>query len=161
MEIQEIITVQKEKLKELLSREEQALGEIIFNNGQCQVLSQSAARYELIINDEANNEVAEYCLDIDEDGMIIPKTDKASGWDRNSHDKLPLSGTTVSEDFSTVSYGTQPESHAAFAAMVALLDLNPDIGEENNLAMQHPEIVADQINYGMKIVFFSFKRLRF
>lgn len=84
MEIAEIIKVQKEKLKELLSTEELALGEIIFNNGQCQVLSQSASRYELIVNDEAKNEVTEYCLDIDQDGVIIPKADKASGWDRNS-----------------------------------------------------------------------------
>jgi SNF2 family DNA or RNA helicase len=85
MEIVEIIKLQKEKLKSLLGREEFALGEIIFNNGQCQVLSQSASRYELIVNDEAKNEVTEYCLDIDQDGLITPGTEKTAGWDRNSY----------------------------------------------------------------------------
>ena len=45
MDIQKIILLQKEKLRNELSRQELALGEIIFNNGQCQILSQSASRY--------------------------------------------------------------------------------------------------------------------
>lgn len=86
MDIQKIIILQKEKLKELLPKEKLALGEIIFYNGQCQVLSQSVSRYELIISDEAKNEIAEYALDIEEDGTIIPVTNnKASGWDKNSY----------------------------------------------------------------------------
>ena len=85
MEIQSILLSQKEKLKKLLDKQELAFGEILFNNGQCQVLSQSSARYELIVNDEAKNELAEYALDIEEDGNIIPKiNNKASGWNRNS-----------------------------------------------------------------------------
>lgn len=49
------------------------------------MLSQSSTRYELIVNDEANNELVEYALDIEEDGNIIPKiNNKASGWNRNS-----------------------------------------------------------------------------
>jgi len=49
------------------------------------VLSQSSARYELIVNDESKNELVEYMLDIEEDGNIIPKiNNKASGWNRNS-----------------------------------------------------------------------------
>ena len=55
MEIQSILLSQKEKLKELLDKQELAFGEILFNNSQCQVLSQSSTRYELIVNDEANN----------------------------------------------------------------------------------------------------------
>ncbi|MGV8134967.1 MAG: hypothetical protein AB2L20_07115 [Mangrovibacterium sp.] len=85
MEIVEIIKLQKEKLQNVLSKEELALGEILFNNGQCQVLSQSASCYELVINDEAKNEVTEYSLDIDHDGTVFPRTEKASGWDRNSY----------------------------------------------------------------------------
>ena len=86
MDIQEIITVQKEKLKEQLSQEELALGEIIFNNGQCQVLSQSASRYELITNDDAKNEVVECSLKIEEDSTVIPEiNDNAAGWDKNSY----------------------------------------------------------------------------
>lgn len=85
MEIQSILLSQKEKLKKILDKQELAFGEIMFNNGQCQVLSQSSARYELIVNDEAKNELEEYALDIEEDGNIIPKIkDKASGWNRNS-----------------------------------------------------------------------------
>jgi len=85
MEIQSLLLSQKEKLKKLLDKQELAFGEIMFNNGQCQVLSQSSARYELIVNDEANKELAEYALDIEEDGNIIPKiNNNASGWNRNS-----------------------------------------------------------------------------
>lgn len=86
MNIQEIIPAQKEKLEGQLKKEELALGEIIFNNGQCQVLSQSVSRYELIISDEAKNEIAACRLDIEDDGNIIPFIkDKASGWDKNSY----------------------------------------------------------------------------
>lgn len=86
MEIHQIITHQKEKLKEQLNRQGLALGEIIFNNGQCQILSQSASRYELIISDESRNDVAEINLDIDEAGVIIPKTGKdVIGWDMNTY----------------------------------------------------------------------------
>ncbi|MDD4193147.1 MAG: hypothetical protein PHI28_17560 [Mangrovibacterium sp.] len=86
IEIQEIISNQKEKLKHQLSPDELALGEIIFNNGQCQILSQSASRYELIINNEVKNDIAEYCLDIKEDGTIVPKLDNDEwGWEKNSY----------------------------------------------------------------------------
>ena len=86
MDIQEIIINQKERLKRQLSPDELALGEIIFNNGQCQILSQSASRFELIINNEVKNDIAEYCLDIEEDGTIIPKLDNDEwGWEKNSY----------------------------------------------------------------------------
>ncbi|OFY50971.1 MAG: hypothetical protein A2W85_05000 [Bacteroidetes bacterium GWF2_41_31] len=86
MNIQEIIIAQKEKLKNQIQTKELALGEIIFNNGQCQILSQSVSRYELIINDDLKSEITECCLDIDEDGHITPSIDKENnGWDRNSY----------------------------------------------------------------------------
>ncbi len=86
MDSKKIILQQKQKLKNQLGMQELALGEIIFNNGQCQILSQSASRYELIISDESKNEVAEIVLDIEEDGTIIPvaKNDNI-GWDKNSY----------------------------------------------------------------------------
>lgn len=85
MEIQSILHSQKEKITKLLDKQELAFGEILFNNSQCQVLSQSSTRYELIVNNEANNELVEYALDIEEDGNIFPKmNNKASGWNRNS-----------------------------------------------------------------------------
>ncbi|MDP2721230.1 MAG: DEAD/DEAH box helicase [Bacteroidales bacterium] len=86
MNIQEIIIAQKEKLKNQLQSNELAHGEIIFNNGQCQILSQSVSRYELIINDDLKSEITECCLDIDEEDHITPSIDKENnGWDRNSY----------------------------------------------------------------------------
>ena len=65
MQIKEIISAQIEKLKATLNPQELALGEIIFNNGRCQILAQSASRFELIVADEQENEIAEYILDIE------------------------------------------------------------------------------------------------
>jgi SNF2 family DNA or RNA helicase len=85
MHIEEIISSQKEELEKHLKSPELALGEIIYNNGQCQVLSQSVSRYELIVTDEWENEVAEYSLEIEEDGNVVPlKNGEASGWDKYS-----------------------------------------------------------------------------
>lgn len=87
MDIRQIISLQKKTLKDQLNRHELALGEIIFNNGQCQILSQSAYRYELIITNEYRNDVAEVTLDIEESGTIIPKirNDEKAGWNKNSY----------------------------------------------------------------------------
>ncbi|HKJ42824.1 MAG TPA: DEAD/DEAH box helicase [Sunxiuqinia sp.] len=87
MNIHQIVITQKEKLTDQLSRQELALGEIIFNNGQCQILSQSAARYELIVTDEYRNDVAEVALDIEETGTIFPeiKNDEDAGWNKTSY----------------------------------------------------------------------------
>jgi hypothetical protein len=83
MQIKETIASEKERLKKILSPQELALGEITFNNGQCQLLTQSVSRFELIVSDESKNEVAEYSLDIEEDGRIIPVRGKeAAGWDK-------------------------------------------------------------------------------
>lgn len=46
MQLKEIVSAQKKKLQTTLSPQEQALGEIIFNNGQCQVLAQSVSRFD-------------------------------------------------------------------------------------------------------------------
>lgn len=86
MTIQEIISLQKDKLKKQLDKHELAVGEIIFINGQCQILSQSSSCYELIVTDETNNETIEYRLDIVEDDMVIPSENGVSTeWDRNSY----------------------------------------------------------------------------
>lgn len=86
MDIKKIILQQKQKLSNQLSMQELALGEIIFNNGQCQILSQSGSRFELIISDESKNDVAEVVLDIDETGTITPKSrNDDSEWDKNSY----------------------------------------------------------------------------
>ncbi len=86
MDIKKIITDQKERLIDLLDKNERALGEIIFYNGQCQVLSQSASCYELIIDDEQKSKITGYSLKVEEDGHIMPFSEEnISGWDRYSY----------------------------------------------------------------------------
>jgi ERCC4-related helicase len=86
MELREIIVLQKEKLEKQLNKQELAFGEIIFNNGRCQILSQSSLCYELIVAGEPGNNSVEYSLFVEEGGMIIPAINgKAIAWDRNSY----------------------------------------------------------------------------
>ena len=89
MNIQEVIVLQKEKLRNQLDKQELALGEITFNDGQCQILSQSSSCFELIVTNETNPVNAgsiEYRLDITEDDMVFPSVNgESTGWDRNSY----------------------------------------------------------------------------
>lgn len=85
MEIAEIIKKQIDKLREQLDKKELALGEIIFNNGECQILSQSSVMYELIVSNEITGTATEYALIVEDEGNIIPAIGKeACGWDKNS-----------------------------------------------------------------------------
>jgi SNF2 family DNA or RNA helicase len=86
--IKDIISKQKKKLKNILSDVELAKGEIIFNNGQCQLLSQSVACYELILMDETRNEAKPYTMIIQQSGEIIPQSgekDEIIDWDKNAY----------------------------------------------------------------------------
>ena len=56
MELSETIKTQIEKVKTYLNKNELAHGEILFNNGVCQILSQSPLKYELILSDESIGE---------------------------------------------------------------------------------------------------------
>ncbi|HKI88265.1 MAG TPA: SNF2-related protein, partial [Draconibacterium sp.] len=86
MHIKEIISIQKEKVKGVLKSQELALGEIIFNNGQCQILAQSVSCFELIVIDELKNEIAEYSLNVDDNGNIFPKSKKEeTEWDKYTY----------------------------------------------------------------------------
>lgn len=83
MNIKGIINTQKQKLQEDLAKDELAWGEIIFNNGNCQILTQSPAKFELIINDDASNEILECILSINEKDEIIPFLgNNIDEWDR-------------------------------------------------------------------------------
>ena len=85
MKITEIIKAQIGRLQEQLSKNELALGEIIFNNGECQILSQSSIMFELIVSDEIGDTATEYALMIEEDGNMVPKVEnEICGWDKNS-----------------------------------------------------------------------------
>jgi SNF2 family DNA or RNA helicase len=86
MSIKEIVKAQKEKLQAFLDKNQLALGEIIFNNGNCQILSQSPAKYELIVNDDQSNDSVEYAICFEENGNVYPKVEKdLPGWDKNSY----------------------------------------------------------------------------
>lgn len=85
MELQELIKTQKEKLQTILGRTELALGEIIFNNNDCQVLSQSAVRFELVVDSPESRHSMECSLDIEEEDVIPSISGERSGWDRYSY----------------------------------------------------------------------------
>ncbi|MDP2115606.1 MAG: hypothetical protein Q8K69_16280, partial [Bacteroidota bacterium] len=85
MELQELIKSQKEKLQIILPKTELALGEIIFNNNDCQVLSQSAVRFELVVDSQETKHPKECSLDIVEEDVIPSINGERCGWDRVSY----------------------------------------------------------------------------
>jgi len=84
MKIEEIVKTQIDKLRANLDKNELAFGEIIYNNGACQILSQSPLKYELVLCKDETNQVFDYALDIDDDGCITPVSENGNEWDRNS-----------------------------------------------------------------------------
>lgn len=85
MEITQIIDTQIKKIYTQLEKTELATSEIIFNNGACQILSQSPRMFELLLIEEEENNVIEYTLSIDENYEITPLVDKnPEGWNKNS-----------------------------------------------------------------------------
>ena len=85
MNIKVFINQQITKLQSILDKSEIALGEIIFNNSDCQVLSQSAVRFELIVNSELGDEQAEFSLNVFDEDLIPSRNGEQIGWDRNSY----------------------------------------------------------------------------
>lgn len=86
MEITDIIKTHIQKLNLELSKNEVAHGEILYNSGNCQVLSQSPVKYELVVSDGTNETAKEYELSINNDGIITPSNgDDSGGWDRYSY----------------------------------------------------------------------------
>ena len=85
MDIRSLIKQQIGKLQKLLDKTERAHGEIIFNNNGCQVLSQSAVRFELIVDIQNGEGQVEYSLHVFDDDIIPSKNDDRSGWDRFSY----------------------------------------------------------------------------
>ena len=86
MHISEIVSAQKKKLSNLLDREERLSGEIIVNNGDCQILSQSQERFDLIVYDDSLAEPIEFTLKTDVDNTLFPDTkSEFNGWNRYSY----------------------------------------------------------------------------
>ena len=88
MEIREIIFNQIKKVREVLDKPELALGEILFNNNDCQILSQSSVSFELMVNHAQEARQFELKLDIFDDDVIPVKEGERSGWDRFSYAAL-------------------------------------------------------------------------
>ena len=77
----------KEKIISQMSPEEVAHGEIIFNNCDCQILSQSAVAIDFLINVQGKNETVEYSLLLVNEGIgFIPESkEKQTEWNRYSY----------------------------------------------------------------------------
>jgi len=80
----------KDRVLPQLSSEEVAYGEILFNNCDCQILSQSAVSIDFLISAASDNESLEYSLIIDGDqngefGLIPTVKNKTAKWDRYSY----------------------------------------------------------------------------
>lgn len=81
-------SIQKELIKEL-DKQELNVGEIIYNNGNCQVLSQSGNKFEFLVNDQSLTEAQTYVLEFDEENKIIPSFNKNEhDWNRYSYSCL-------------------------------------------------------------------------
>ena len=75
-----------ETLQQELNREELAFGQLIFNNGECQILTQSAEKAEvLFLDSHPVDEVAVNCEWVDED---IEVKSSLSEWNRYSYAAL-------------------------------------------------------------------------
>ena len=77
----------KEEVLSQMSKEEITLGEILFNNCDCQILSQSAVSIDFLLNTTDENESVEYSLLISGDagsisGLMPEVNKKAAKWDR-------------------------------------------------------------------------------
>jgi len=84
------LTSIKEEISTQLSGEEIAYGEILFNNCDCQILSQSAVSIDFLINTADENESVEYSLLIggEPDGIVrlTPQVNgKPEDWNRYSY----------------------------------------------------------------------------
>ena len=80
----------KEEVLSQLSKDEIAYGEILFNNCDCQILSQSAVSIDFLINTTDKNESAQYSLLINSEqggfsGFTPEVNKKAARWNRYSY----------------------------------------------------------------------------
>lgn len=82
MELAEIIEKKKETLLNTLDKKELTLGEVLFYNGECQLLSQTATQFEFLVTSSSNNEFVECKLEV-EGKHIIPQLEGSNeGWEK-------------------------------------------------------------------------------
>ena len=79
----------KEQIASYISPEELAYGEILFNNCDCQILSQSSVSIDFLVNISGENESVEYSLlddSTDEELRFVPESNRERiGWNRYSY----------------------------------------------------------------------------
>ncbi len=91
MNIRENIKTFKEKIKPAILPEEVAYGEILFNNCDCQILSQSAVSVDFLVDSSGLDETLEYCLLMEEEFgndiiNIVPECNgERTGWNRYAY----------------------------------------------------------------------------
>ncbi|PKP49985.1 MAG: helicase [Bacteroidetes bacterium HGW-Bacteroidetes-11] len=85
MEIREIIFNQIKKVREVLPKTELIHGELQFNNNDCQILSQSAVSFELMVSHTQQARQFELKLDVYDNDVIPVMEGERSGWDRFSY----------------------------------------------------------------------------
>jgi SNF2 family DNA or RNA helicase len=81
MELKKIIADQIQKTEKVLDKTEKVLAEILYNNGDCQILSQSSNRFELIVYDTTLDEPIEVTIIIDNKD-VFPESPTQKGWNR-------------------------------------------------------------------------------
>jgi SNF2 family DNA or RNA helicase len=85
MELRKLVKKHKDKLQNMLTKSELAFGEIIFNNNDCQVLSQSAVRFELFVHPQDSKDSFECWLNVVEEDLIPFLNGEYADWDRISY----------------------------------------------------------------------------
>lgn len=89
MEIQKIAESTKDELVKNLDKQELSVGEIIYNNGNCQILSQSGDKFEFLVNDNSLEEAQTYMLEVEDERKIISSSKKkVQEWNRYSYSCL-------------------------------------------------------------------------
>jgi len=84
MNPKEAIAQQISTLRKTLDPSELTLGEIIFNNSACQVLSQSSVKFELMLDAEHGRGLNEYVLHRIDDELFPSQNGQRLAWDCNS-----------------------------------------------------------------------------
>ncbi len=85
MDTKEIINGFIEKLHSEIDKSEISYGEIIYNQGTCQILSQSQNLFELFVDKLTEEDTCVYKLVIEDDRVIPSENGNATGWDRYSY----------------------------------------------------------------------------
>jgi len=86
MNLKELIAAQKKKVSDLLDHNERIFGEILHDNGECQILSQSLNRFELIVDEPTLDKYVEVSINVDSVSNVYPEaTSGFEGWNRYSY----------------------------------------------------------------------------